>query len=157
MNQLDKEMMELALKESRRSPVASRKVGVVIADCSNEVVATACNELFGDVNLPPDMDVNEDDAKTYWVEHAERAAIYLAAKRGIRLAGCSIYSTLFPCSSCMRAIVQSGIGTLVAPPPDLSLQKWSTEFRHSKLIQENSPLTFRPYVPTEAWLSRALG
>lgn len=157
VDQVDKEMMALAVQQSRQSPISSRKVGVVIASSGGDVIATACNELFGEIELPEGLLVDDELAKTYWVEHAERAAIYSAAKRGIELAGCSMYSTLFPCSSCMRAIVQSGIATLVAPPPDLSLQKWSTEFHHSKLIQENSPVTFRPFVATEVRQSRALG
>lgn len=149
VDQFDNEMMSLAAEQSRRSPISSRKVGVVIANSDGKVVASACNELFGEMYLPHGMLINEDDAKTYWVEHAERAAIYSAARIGTKLAGCSIFATLFPCSSCMRAIVQSGISTLVCPQPDLSLQKWSTEFHHSKLILENSPLRFRPFVAKE--------
>ncbi|MDP9837692.1 dCMP deaminase [Neorhizobium huautlense] len=146
MEQFDDEMMSLARQEAKRSPIETRKVGVVISSPSGDVVASACNELFGDLHLPVHIALNDDDSKTFWVEHAERAAIYSAARRGISLTGCSVYSTLFPCASCMRAIIQSGISELVAPAPDYSLQKWSVEFQHSKLLQENSPLRFRPFV-----------
>lgn len=148
--------MTLAHEHGVQSPIVSRKVGVVITDQSKEVVVSACNELFNDIRLPSDMAVNDDDAKAFWVEHAERSAIYKAARAGVSLFGCSLYSTLFPCASCMRAIIQSGVAELVAPAPDFLMQKWSTEFHHSKRIQENSPLKFRPYVAVEVPPSKAL-
>ncbi|MDF1776674.1 MAG: deaminase [Rhizobiaceae bacterium] len=157
MEQTDIELMALASERRLGSPISSRQIGVVVANSDGKVVASACNELFSELNLPQGIHVNDDIAKIFWVEHAERAAIYSAARSGIKLAGCSIYATLFPCSSCMRAIVQSGISTLVCPQPDLSLQKWSTEFRHSKLILENSPLKFRQFVASEITAPRALG
>jgi dCMP deaminase len=55
----------------------------------------------------------EEDTKYPYVEHAERNAIYLAANNGIRLAGSAMYiyseKGYYPCDSCARAIIQSGI------------------------------------------------
>lgn len=49
------------------------------------------------------------DEKLRWVSHAEANAICNAARSGTPLRGGTLYVTTFPCSSCARAIVQSGI------------------------------------------------
>jgi len=38
---------------------------------------------------------------------------------GVSIAGATMYLPWFPCAECARAIVQSGIGALVAYRPDL--------------------------------------
>lgn len=47
------------------------------------------------------------------IEHAERNAIYNAARLGVRLEGATIYTTLHPCDVCARAIIQAGIAKVV--------------------------------------------
>lgn len=54
----------------------------------------------------------ERPQKYQWVEHAERNAIYNAARMGIPLKGCTAYITLAPCADCTRALIQSGITTV---------------------------------------------
>lgn len=49
--------------------------------------------------------------------HAEMAAIADAAKRGIAIAGATMYCTTFPCHICARHIVASGICRLVYIEP----------------------------------------
>ena len=46
--------------------------------------------------------------------HAEQNAIAWAAREGIALTGGTIYSTLFPCQSCAKLIMQTGIVHVVA-------------------------------------------
>ena len=41
--------------------------------------------------------------------HAERNAIYAAAREGIRLEGSTIFTPGLPCPDCARAIIQAGI------------------------------------------------
>jgi dCMP deaminase len=62
---------------------------------------------------------------------AERNAIYHAARHGVSLKGCSMYVTMFPCSDCARAIIQSGIKKLITPKPDFSSQIWGKHFEIS--------------------------
>jgi len=54
--------------------------------------------------------------KFFWIEHAERNAIYNAARTGVSLVGCTAYVNRFPCADCGRALIQSGIAQVVAPP-----------------------------------------
>jgi deoxycytidylate deaminase len=47
--------------------------------------------------------------KYNYIEHAERDAIYAAARAGISLAGATLYVNWAPCFDCFRAIVATGI------------------------------------------------
>lgn len=53
--------------------------------------------------------------KYQWVEHAERNAIYQAARHGQATDGCVLYMNFepCPCSGCARAIIQAGIVEIV--------------------------------------------
>lgn len=55
----------------------------------------------------------ERPEKYYWFEHAERNAIYAAARSGYATAGCTMIVTHPPCADCARAIVQAGIVRVV--------------------------------------------
>ncbi len=46
--------------------------------------------------------------------HAEQNAIAWAAREGIALMGGTMYSTLFPCQSCAKLIMQAGIEHVIA-------------------------------------------
>lgn len=54
--------------------------------------------------------------KFHWFEHAERNAIYNAARAGTSVEGCTAYVNRFPCADCGRALIQAGIAHVVAPP-----------------------------------------
>ena len=49
--------------------------------------------------------------------HAEMAALMDAAKRGIAVEGCTLYTTTFPCHNCAKHIVASGIKRVVYVEP----------------------------------------
>lgn len=49
--------------------------------------------------------------------HAEMAAITDAARRGVSVEGCTLFSTTFPCHNCARHIVASGITDVVFLEP----------------------------------------
>lgn len=54
--------------------------------------------------------------KYRWVEHAERNAIYQAARLGHRTEGSVMYmnTTGVPCADCTRALIQAGVVGIVA-------------------------------------------
>lgn len=49
--------------------------------------------------------------------HAEMAALMSAARRGVVVDGCTLYSTSFPCHECARHIVAAGIRRVVFIEP----------------------------------------
>ena len=75
--------------------------------------------------------------KYFWFEHAERNAIYAAARAGIPLDGCRAYLPWFPCMDCARALVQAGIVELIATRPDVGDPKWGEDFKRvERLLAE---------------------
>lgn len=98
----------LAELTSKKSKDRSTKCGAVIVGPDNEVRSLGYNGFPRGV----DDDVEERHQrpdKYLWTEHAERNAIYNAARAGICLKGCALYLQWQPCSDCARAIIQSGI------------------------------------------------
>jgi dCMP deaminase len=62
----------------------------------------------------------ERPAKYQYVEHAERNAIYNAARVGTPTLGCSVFVSLAPCVGCTRALIQAGITKVYGPAFDHS-------------------------------------
>jgi dCMP deaminase len=93
------------------------KVGAVIAGPGQEIRATGYNGLpRGVSNTTGNRLDRASGEKFFWVEHAERNALYNAARSGVRVAGCTLYVNRFPCADCARAIIQSGISCVECPP-----------------------------------------
>ena len=101
--------IKLAETVSLKSKDDHTQIGVVIVGSGNEIVSTGFNSFARGVNdglkkrqLRPE--------KYYWFAHAERNAIYNAARIGVSTLGCRMYCTCgIPCSDCAIAIIQAGI------------------------------------------------
>ncbi len=126
-------LMDLAVKTANRSPNRPRKVGAVIVATDGGEIA-ACNDYPRGVRDLEER--HEGDGRLIWQEHAERNAIFAAARQGRRLEGATIFSTYFPCADCARAIVQSGISRLYTLEPDLADPVWGRAFVASRVILE---------------------
>ena len=126
------DLLDEAIKVARASPNRVRKVGAVLLAKDGRVKVTACNTYPHGVR-----DVEErhaGDGRLVWMEHAERNAIFAAAKDGIATQGASLTSTYFPCIDCARAIVQCGISDVHTLPPDLADPVWGEAFLSSRVI-----------------------
>lgn len=73
----------------------------------------------------------EKDRKATWIEHAERDAIYAAARHGVKTAGGVMYCPWFACPDCARAIIQAGIVEVVghAKPDSMTPERWREPVR----------------------------
>ncbi|MER8817200.1 dCMP deaminase family protein [Mesorhizobium sp. M0142] len=123
----DRRFLELAASIGSWSKDRSAKTGCVIVGSDRLIRSTGYNGFVRGV----DDEVNERHerpAKYSWTEHAERNAIYNAARLGIPLAGCTSYINWFPCIDCARAIIQAGIVRLVGLEPDHTDAKWGADF-----------------------------
>ena len=101
--------LNIAEQVKLNSKDLSKQIGAVIVGIDNEVLSTGYNSFPRglDDSLP---ERQERPEKYFWFEHAERNAIYNAARVGIPLKGSSIYLTSgLPCMDCARGIVNSGI------------------------------------------------
>lgn len=116
----DDYFMGMASYVATKSKDRSTKVGaVIVSDPDRAVLSTGWNGFPRGVD--DDIEARHERPSKYnWTEHAERNAIYNAARHGICLAGATIYITHFPCCDCARAITQSGIVEVVCPEPDLN-------------------------------------
>lgn len=134
--------MKLALHIAAWSKDRSRKVGCVIVGNANEIRATGYNGFPRGVDDDID-DRHQNDLKYRWTEHAERNAIYNAARVGVSLDGCRIYIPWFPCADCARAIIQSGIKEMIAVEPDWADSKWAIDFVVTKQLLDEVGLQVR--------------
>ena len=86
---------------------------MVIVGKNNEIVSTGYN------SFPRGIDDNvaerqERPEKYFWFEHAERNAIYNAARIGVSTLGTTMYMTCgISCADCARAIINSGVSKIV--------------------------------------------
>lgn len=130
----DNHWLGLAKYEAENSKDPSTKVGCVIIGRDNAVRSTGYNGLpRGADDEVPERNVRPE--KLFWYEHAERNAIFNAARIGTALSGSTIYSTLCPCMDCARAIIQSGIKRVVTPKPDLEKYSlWAGQFERAETL-----------------------
>lgn len=105
----DQYFLAIAETVARKSKDPRCQVGAVIVSIDNLVVSTGFNGLARGVYDVEERLENVDE-KLKWICHAEANAILNAARTGVRLKGCSIFVTKFPCLACCNAIVQAGIG-----------------------------------------------
>lgn len=105
----DSYFFNIAYAVSLKSKDQHTKIGCVIVGPDNEIVSTGYNSLPRGANdFVPER--YERPEKYNWMSHAERNAIFNAARVGIPTKGCAMYMSCgMPCIDCMHAIVQSGI------------------------------------------------
>lgn len=138
MTDWDRRFMVLAHHIADWSKESGRQVGSVIVGPDNEIRSTGFNGLprgVDDSVSARHSAVNGE--KYFWSSHAERNAIYNAARIGVALKGCVIYVPWFPCADCAKAIIQSGIVRLVCYKPDFTDERWGRDFQLvTEMLQE---------------------
>ena len=112
----------------------STKVGAVIVR-NRRILATGYNGVPG--KIKDDDRLLDRDWKLKTVIHAEVNAIINAAKEGVSIHGAEIFVTMFPCSNCAAAIIQSGIKTVVIKSSEWP-ERWQNNFIHSKQLLEEA-------------------
>ena len=100
---------QLAHTVKIKSKDNNTQIGAVIVGKDKEIVST------GDNSFPRGIDDKKDERQErpeeyYWFEHAERNAIYNAARIVVSTKGTTMYlSCGVPCSDCARGIINAGI------------------------------------------------
>ena len=118
MNKWDQRFFSVCELVSSWSDDRGRKVGAVIVGPANEIRSTGYNGIPRGVRSDVELRHERADGEKYhWFEHAERNAIFNAARSGAIVEKCTLYSSLFPCADCARAIIQSGIAHLKTYSP----------------------------------------
>ena len=110
----DEYFMGIALLSSMRSKDPSTQVGACIVNSEKRILSMGYNGMprcCSDDEFPWDKNESALDSKYLYVCHAELNAILNCASGNVR--GCTVYTTLFPCNECAKAIIQSGIAEVV--------------------------------------------
>lgn len=145
----DEYFMGVALLSAKRSKDPSTQVGACIVSNKNKIVGAGYNGLpigCDDDEFPWEKTGEFLDTKYPYICHAELNAIL--NNIGMDLKGCKIYTALFPCNECSKAIIQSGIteviylsdkyeGTDIFKASKFMLDKASVKYRkvESKIMQ----------------------
>lgn len=147
-------MQALAESTSTDDPkaklVPQAAVGAIIVSQGN-VIAKSANVLPPSVRkhyMTEGQEVS-DSNRYYVIEHAERAALFLALLAHANLSGATIYCTRFPCSDCARAIVWSGIKRAVFLGGFAGEQRWLTSQRAALRLMRAADVTVR-YLPVDS-------
>ena len=110
----DQYFMGIAMMSAERSKDPSTQVGACIVDKNNRILSMGYNGMpagCDDDTMPWGKVGNPLDSKYFYVCHAELNSIL--NYRGGNLKDAIIYSTLFPCNECAKAIIQCGIKVVV--------------------------------------------
>ena len=106
----DEYFMGVALLSAKRSKDPNTQVGACIVNKKNKIVGAGYNGLpigCDDDEFSWEKQGDYLNTKYPYICHAELNAIL--NNIGMDLQGCKIYSTLFPCNECAKAIIQAGI------------------------------------------------
>ena len=110
----DEYFMGIALLSSMRSKDPSTQVGSCIVNSENRILSVGYNGMpscCSDDTFPWERDGEGLNSKYLYVCHAELNAILNCSTGSVRV--CRVYTTLFPCNECAKAIIQSGISEVV--------------------------------------------
>lgn len=128
----NEQLLDQAIAAARQSPNRVRHVGAVLQPADGGPPLRSCNTFpHGVADTEPR---HQGDGRLIWMEHAERNAIFAAARAGRSTAGAVLASSYFPCTDCARAIIQAGIRQLVTLPPDLDDPVWGASFGPSRTM-----------------------
>lgn len=110
----DQYFMGVAMLSAQRSKDENTQVGACIVNEENKILSMGYNGMptgCNDDEMPWEREGNPLDTKYLYVCHAELNAILNYG--GGSLKGARVYTTLFPCNECTKAIIQSGIKEVI--------------------------------------------
>jgi len=110
----DEYFMGVSILSGMRSKDPSTQVGACIVSSDNKILSMGYNGFpmgCSDDDFPWDREGDMLESKYAFVTHSELNAIL--NYRGGSLQGAKIYVSLFPCNECAKAIIQSGIQTVI--------------------------------------------
>lgn len=110
----DEYFMGIALLSAQRSKDPGTQVGACIVNDENKILSVGYNGMptgCADDDMPWERTGDPLETKYLFVCHAELNAILNHG--GTNLKGARLYSTLFPCNECAKAIIQAGIREVI--------------------------------------------
>lgn len=147
----DEYFISIALVSAMRSKDPNTQVGACIVDEENKIVSIGYNGLphgCSDDEFPWGKEGGFLETKYAFSCHAELNAILNSSRQNLK--GCSVYTTLFPCNECTKAIIQSGIHEIVY----LSDKYADTDIvRASKMMLEKAGVQTRKFISAQSGIT----
>ncbi len=142
----DAYFMGIAILSAQRSKDPGTQVGACIVGKDNKILSVGYNGMpigCADDTMPWARDGEPMDTKYLFVCHAELNAILNYS--GGNLQGSTVYTTLFPCNECAKALIQSGVKRVVYLSDKYSD---SDSVRASKMMFHMTGVDFVKYEPS---------
>ena len=139
----DEYFMGIACLSAMRSIDPSTQVGACIVNNDKRILSMGYNGMprcCNDDEYPWGKNDNPLESKYLYVCHAELNAILNCDGGNVR--GCIVYTTLFPCNECAKAIIQSGISEVVYMEDKYAD---SDSVIASKRMFDTAGVKYRPY------------
>ena len=105
--------IEMARLASKRSKDPNAQIGAVVVGPKHEIRATGYNGFPRGIDDMNQAERWRSGVKQNYVVHAETNAIVGAARVGVPLEGCTLYTVCLPCIECTKLILQAGIVRVV--------------------------------------------
>ena len=150
----DQYFMGIALLSAQRSKVPHTRVGACIVDADNKILSVGYNGMpcgCSDDEYPWDSTGEPLDTKYLYVCHAELNA--LLNYSGFKLKGAHIYTTLFPCNECTKALIQSGICEVIYLEDKYS---GTASVISAKKMMKSAGVVYRKYEQAEKTLQLSI-
>ncbi|HZK34352.1 MAG TPA: dCMP deaminase family protein [Bacillota bacterium] len=140
----DEYFMGIAILSGYRSKDPSTQVGACVVDGkTNRILSVGYNGLptgCSDDEFPWEREGQPLETKYLYVVHAELNAIL--NNRNAPLEGSKIYTALFPCNECTKAIIQSGIKEIIYLSDKYAE---SDNVKASKSMLDKAGVTYRSF------------
>ena len=141
----DAYFMGIAMLSAQRSKDPNTSVGACIVGQDNRILSLGYNGMprgCSDNEYPWERDGDPLDTKYLYVCHAELNAILNYT--GSHMNGAKIYTTLFPCNECTKALIQVGIKEVI-----YISDKYATtpSVIAAKKMMKSAGILYRPYTP----------
>lgn len=103
----------------------SNQCGAVLVDELGVIIGQQPNKFPSGIVVTSEL-LNNRDKKLFYIEHAERNAIFEAVRKGKRVYGSSLYAGWVACDSCSRAIILCGVKNVYChyPRMELTPDRW---------------------------------
>ena len=142
----DEYFMGIALLSSQRSKDPGTQVGACIVSPEKRILTVGYNGMpsgCSDDDFPWERTGDPLETKYLFVCHAEMNAILNSGHSDLK--GSIVYTTLFPCAECTKAMIQKGIKEVVY----LS-DKYAGDdlFVAARRMMDSAGVIYRPYQPT---------
>ena len=143
----DEYFMGIAFLSAKRSKDPNTQVGACSVSQDNKILSMGYNGFpngCSDEDFPWNRESADPyDNKYFYTTHSELNAIL--NYRGGSLEGSKLYVTLFPCNECAKALIQSGIRTVIYAEDRYAS---TSATRASKRMLRAAGVEFYPYEPS---------